>query len=348
MLGNLRGDMQSMGQDVQDISDDMQSMRDRVDTLEDAEKAQSAGASAQVQSAKTGGQPPDKVRRVSSALNTSSSVQSTSAEVNDTNYVPWCDRDVDESMDFSTDIHWPNDDEEEEGTGKGVKLFKVSDKISTLINNCFSTAAPNTVRRQWRDKYGAPNLNATACPNMDKVIKDRLPALTKSKDRQMAKQQSLTLDAVGPITHILEEAAKGQLNQKTTIEAAQTALKLLGNASMHANRERRKNAIQSLNSRLSDMAEDDSLYKAAPPMLFGEGFCKKAKERDEELKCLNQAAKSFPKPNRGGTLFRGGRANYQQSRGRGQFYRGQKGRFQRHQPYQKNDWSRRGQDDKQK
>ena len=52
-----------------------------------------------------------------------------------------------------------------------------------------------------------------------KVIKGRLSAVTKSRDEQLAKQQSLLLDAVDP---------KGELSQKTMMEAAQTALKLLG------------------------------------------------------------------------------------------------------------------------
>ncbi len=67
------------------------------------------------------------------------------------------------------------------------------------------------------------------------------------------------LDTAGPLTFILEEAAKGKLSQKVAVEAAQTALKLLGNASAHASRVRRKNAIQGMNPRLTDMAEDDSL-----------------------------------------------------------------------------------------
>ena len=64
------------------------------------------------------------------------------------------------------------------------------------------------------------------------------------------------LDAVGPMTYILEEAAKGQLTQKAVVEAEQTALKLIGNASTQMNRERRKNALQCMNPRLGDMADD--------------------------------------------------------------------------------------------
>lgn len=49
----------------------------------------------------------------------------------------------------------------------------------------------------------------------------------------MAKQQALTVDVVGPITFILEEVVKGQLNQKSAIEVAHTTLHLLGNALAH-------------------------------------------------------------------------------------------------------------------
>ena len=35
------------------------------------------------------------------------------------------------------------------------------------------------------------------------------------------------------------------------------------------------------------MAHDDAIFKSAGLSLFGDGFCKKAKERDDEQKCLN-------------------------------------------------------------
>ena len=38
------------------------------------------------------------------------------------------------------------------------------------------------------------------------------------------------------------------------------------------------------------MAEDDHLFAKAAPNLFCDGFAKKAKERDEELKCLTHAS----------------------------------------------------------
>ena len=98
------------------------------------------------------------------------------------------------------------------------------------------------------------------------------------------------LNAVGSISTILEEAAKSTLSVKTATEAAQTALKFLGNASMQINREHRRIDIEAMNPSLTDLAEDDEAFGKAAPLLFGEGFAKKAKEREEELKCLNQTS----------------------------------------------------------
>ncbi len=80
---------------------------------------------------------------------------------------------------------------------------------------------------------------------------------------------------------------------------------------------------------------------ASAPALFGDGFAKKAKERDEELKCLNQVTKTSLHPTRA-TFFRGGHPQrYRpQYSGSGQnYHRGRRGGFQRRRPYQ-TDWRR--------
>ena len=182
--------------------------------------------------------------------------------------------------------------------GRASSFFKVAEKTEQFLTTHFTAGVSNQIRRQWRDKYGAPNASTTACPCMDKVIKGRLSVVAKSRDRQLAKQQVLMLDAVGPITYILDEAAKGKLSQKTVMEAAQTGLKLLW---------QRRLALQSMNPALTDMADDDFLYRAAASSLFGEGFSKKAK------RCLNQATSSsrptsIPGQYRGGDFFLRGRS----------------------------------------
>ena len=131
------------------------------------------------------------------------------------------------------------------------------------------------------------------------------------------------LDAVGALVHILEEASTGKLTMQDAMEAAQMSLRLLGNASMNANRERRRNVIQDLNPNLLEMSEDNNLFTKATPLLLGEGCSKKAKERHEKLKCLSQAtAKRQPLPRQNQQFFRPGRSQNQYApRGGGQNFR---------------------------
>ena len=103
------------------------------------------------------------------------------------------------------------DDQEEddkENAPTGTKLFPVGDKTETFLKTCFAGKSSNGVRRQWRDKHGAPHTAVSACPRLDKLLKGNLSAQTKSKDKAMAKSQALLLDAVGPLTFLLEELDK--------------------------------------------------------------------------------------------------------------------------------------------
>jgi len=332
MLGDMRSDMQSMQAKIADLDDRTQSVR--ASPYNSKGKGKAPLRRSMEEDVNAGRNPRGEDDRHDER---EPSVASDGAARSK----HWADRN-DEMMDYTTELVW-DDEDEDQPDSKGVKLFKIGEKTEKFLTSAFATALPNATRRQWRDKYGAPNTPATACPNLDKVIKGRLPAATKSRDKQLAKQQALMLDAVGPIMHLLEEAVKGQLSQKSAIEVAQTALKFLGNASVQSCRERRRNALQSMNTRLLDMADDDSLFKSAPPLLFGEGFCKKAKERDDELKCLNQASSSKATGgSRDTRFFRGGRSQYQQPRGSGQNTRGRRGGYQRQHPYRtpQSQWSK--------
>ena len=55
----------------------------------------------------------------------------------------------------------------------------------------------------------------------------------KDTDASASELQTLTLDAVALLVHILEEAQRGNLTTKTVIEGAGVSLSLQGNASAH-------------------------------------------------------------------------------------------------------------------
>ena len=110
----------------------------------------------------------------------------------------------------------------------------------------------------------------TQVPKMDKMVKDRISQESVKLDKSLA----LVVDAVGPMTTILEEGEKGSLNAELAMNAARMALRFLGNASVQLSRERRKRAIAEMNNKLIELAEKDSIYEDASPMLFGDQFAK--------------------------------------------------------------------------
>ena len=44
-----------------------------------------------------------------------------------------------------------------------------------------------------------------------------------------------------------------------------------------------------MNNKLVDLANKDSIYAESGPMLFGDSFFRQAKEREEQLRCLDKA-----------------------------------------------------------
>ena len=99
--------------------------------------------------------------------------------------------------------------------------------------------------------------------------------------------------------------------------------------------------MANMHYRLVDMAEDDQLFVKAAPILIGDGFAKKAKERDEELKCLNHTSlqgrdhrktgldgrNQFFQTSRSSFQPQGSSTNYSRGRGRGSRA------FHHHHPY---------------
>ena len=105
----------------------------------------------------------------------------------------------------------------------------------------------NTAQLQTRKGYSFPGVEDTKCPKLDWVIKQNL---SKEADAAAAKLQTLTLDAVAPLVHIPEEAKKDTLTVQSAAEAAKSALVLLGNASAHMTKDRRKKVVKDLNKDL--------------------------------------------------------------------------------------------------
>jgi len=95
-----------------------------------------------------------------------------------------------------------SEDEAEMDKSSATPGYKVSKDTAEFVNSAFSSMAPNPVRRQWRERFGIPQLDALMTPKMDPLVKSRIHPATKSRDTHLSKQQALFLDASGPLVHL--------------------------------------------------------------------------------------------------------------------------------------------------
>ena len=152
-----------------------------------------------------------------------------------------------------------------------------------------------------------------SCPKLDLTLRPQIPKEAREADRSLCRLQTLVLDAVGPLSAMLELHQAGNLTPEAAVEAATQSLKFLGNAHSNISSERRKKVATNLNKDLRPLVEEPERFSKAAPYLFGRDFEKSAREHVESvrsLRKLNARSASY----RQGQFFRQGRS-HQAARG---------------------------------
>ena len=120
--------------------------------------------------------------------------------------------------------------------------------------------------------------------------------------------QSAVLDAMVPLTSIVEADAKGDnVTHKQAVNAARTAIELVGNSNARINHLRRTKIISQMNKALLPLSEEDQNFVDAAPSLFGAACAQKSKELVDQVKAMRshlpghkEFFQSVPPNNRGG------------------------------------------------
>ena len=219
---------------------------------------------------------------------------------------------------------WGASDDEEDDPGSR-RVVELDEKDKQLIQGAFTMGVSNAERRRLRSCYPSTDLPQTRCPRLDPVFKTSLARSSdvKAADKELARAQALVLDSVGPLTHLLTRIGEEDYTVEEAERAVMDAVQLVGNASLHIAKMRRRRVLKSLNPRMQDMAEEDELFKSSAPLLFGQGFESKMKERSESLKILASCSRSRDSspPPRKKLFFRQGHSSAPQ-RGSGDSRRG--------------------------
>ena len=126
-----------------------------------------------------------------------------------------------EVMDYNRDVTFPDSDEED-GTG----LVEVSETTRKFLQTKFTQSVANDRRRRTKGRFPHPKVEAVRTPKLDDFLKQEISQTTKSADKEMAKIQTFVLDAVAPLTALLETEASEEDPSKEKVLAQPWAMQM--------------------------------------------------------------------------------------------------------------------------
>ena len=193
----------------------------------------------------------------------------------------------------TTELSWAEKMELE--SGDRLRPVKVGEATEAILQQAF-TPLKNADRLMLRRQFLVPDLPITMAPKLDKVMGAECQSGVKSTDTALARLQVLALDAVGPLTSLLEkmassgESSDDAMDLQIVEDAVQSALVLLGNATTQFSLYRRTKVLEDFNKDLISFAEEkEPELRTAAPQLFGSAFTKQAAEHLEQVETLRKA-----------------------------------------------------------
>ena len=83
-------------------------------------------------------------------------------------------------------------------------VVEVSERTCQLLSDSCTQSLTNESRKHTRNWYNLPKVDATRTLKLDPVIKTLAPQQARSADKELARIQTFLLDAMAPISAILE------------------------------------------------------------------------------------------------------------------------------------------------
>ena len=105
------------------------------------------------------------------------------------------------------DIIQPLDDEDTPNTDvtcpEGARVVEVSEVTQELLKRSF-VSLKNPKRLQVRNAFALPKVAVTKTPSLDQVMSSQCSKSTKSNDWSLSRVQALMLDAMAPLSEVME------------------------------------------------------------------------------------------------------------------------------------------------
>ena len=182
----------------------------------------------------------------------------------------WREVPIDDTPDYNTVITWGDSDDEAGDCPTNTNLAAVSKKTESLVKKACTKRLINSACLQTRNVSPLPQVAATRTPQLDSFIKPEVPQLVKTSDKEWARLQTFVLNALAPLTLLLEIDAKGEtISHDQALEAAKAATQLIGNASAQISHVQRSKVLTHLNKSLLPLQEEDTNSEDVAPLYLG-------------------------------------------------------------------------------
>ena len=171
---------------------------------------------------------------------------------------------AEERAELLTDSEGDDSDSSETAEPPAKKRFVPGEKILSLLQS--DKPLKNERRKTLLGKHPILVIDQAHPPEAEAAL---VPRAAKSHDKFLSRLQRYTLDAMGPMTWLLDQVQQGtSVDPKIGKEAIKTSISLLGNASAHFNLERRKAVLKQLYKDLKPLVERGFPDRGA--FLFGQ------------------------------------------------------------------------------
>lgn len=200
--------------------------------------------------------------------------------------------------------------DEEEVQPAAKRKFVPTEEVKKFLDAVSLKPLKNEKRKTTMNRYPVPACDPAHPPVLDESVASLVPKSAKTYDSFLSKLQRFTLDAMGPLTWLLDEKEQGR--EVDVDSAVRASLTLLGNASAHFSVERRRSMLKHLNKDLKPLAEAEFPNRGAH--LFGEDIGKRAKKMAENVSALKGLQTKRGRFSGGGDFNRRFSASKSQSR----------------------------------
>jgi len=149
------------------------------------------------------------------------------------------------------------DDDDPTKDAATIKVVPVTERMNKLLNEAFITKMAGAERLKLWSKYTLPQNELTRAPFLDAMMASECSKSCKSTDRSLYTLQGLILEAIGPLSQLLEAVndPNPQVSMDQVGEAVETANSLLANASNKASLMRRTKILDEYNKDLVSFSE---------------------------------------------------------------------------------------------